>query len=381
MGKTAPSLSPAMADRMIARALERIDRSIAAYGGRFPAPSSIDGRYPVMDNEEWTNGFWPGMLWLAWELSGQDRYRTAAEALMPGFADRVARRHLTDHHDLGFLYTLSTCAAWRLTGDEEARLSGLMAAELLLSRYNGVAHVIQAWGDLSDPEQSGRMIIDCNLNLPLLWWAARETGDKRFAHAADAHVEQAARLLVRPDHSTYHTYYVDTRTGRPRHGSTHQGYSDDSCWARGQAWGIYGFALAFRHTGRGEYLTLAADLADYYLARLPEDGICCWDLIFTADEPRDSSAAAITICGLLELAAALPILDPRRARYQNEALRMAESLDRHYLAPVEGSDGLLAHAVYHWPNGVGVDECCIWGDYFYLEALMRLRHAWQPYWA
>lgn len=225
------------------------------------------------------------------------------------------------------------------------------------------------------------MIIDCNLNLPLLWWAARETGDRRFAQAADAHVEQAAKLLVRPDHSTYHTYYVDTRTGLPRHGSTHQGFSDDSCWARGQAWGIYGFALAFRHTGRRDYLDLAAQLADYYLARLPDDGICCWDLIFTKDEPRDSSAAAITICGLLELASALPIVDTRRALYQAEALRMAESLDRDYLAPLEGSDGMLAHAVYHWPNKVGVDECCIWGDYFYLEALMRLRRAWQPYWA
>ncbi|WP_343617037.1 glycoside hydrolase family 88 protein [Novosphingobium sp.] len=381
MGKKVPSLSPAMADMMIARALERVDRSITAYGGRFPAPSSQGGVYPLMDNEEWTNGFWPGMLWLAWELSGEERYRAAADALMPGFADRVARRHLTDHHDLGFLYTLSTCAAWQLTGNEEARLSGLMAAELLLSRYNSVARVIQAWGDLSDPEQSGRMIIDCNLNLPLLWWAARETGDRRFAQAADAHVEQAAKLLVRPDHSTYHTYYVDTRTGLPRHGSTHQGFSDDSCWARGQAWGIYGFALAFRHTGRRDYLDLAAQLADYYLARLPDDGICCWDLIFTKDEPRDSSAAAITICGLLELASALPIVDTRRALYQAEALRMAESLDRDYLAPLEGSDGMLAHAVYHWPNKVGVDECCIWGDYFYLEALMRLRRAWQPYWA
>jgi unsaturated chondroitin disaccharide hydrolase len=368
-------------DAMIGRALTRIDRAIPEFDGAFPAPSSIGGRYPAIPNIEWTNGFWTGLLWLSWELSGDPRYRRSAEALLPGFAERAEQQIVTHHHDLGFLYTLSSCAAWRLTGNEDARTAGLRAAELLLKRYSAVARVIQAWGNLDDPNESGRMIIDCNLNLPLLWWAGQETGDRRFRDAADAHVAQAARLLVRPDFSTFHTFYVDTATGRPRFGSTHQGYSDDSCWARGQAWGIYGFALAFRHNGDASYADLAADLADYYLARLPSDKIACWDLVFTGDEPRDSSAAAIAACGLLELAAALPLSDDRRDRYALAAIEMMQSLDSAYLAPAEGANGLLAHAVYHWPNGIGVDESCIWGDYFYVEALMRLRKAWRPYWA
>lgn len=376
------SIDAPAVDRMIANVLVRIDRALPDFVGSFPAPSSVHGLYPPIGNVEWTNGFWTGMLWLAAELSGEARYFDAASAQLPSFADRIARKIVVDHHDLGFLYTLSSCAGVRLVGDEASRTAALGAAELLLARYAPVAQVIQAWGDFDDPAQRGRMIIDCNLNLPLLWWAGAETGDPRYAAAADAHVAQAARLLVRPDFSTFHTFCVDTETGHPRFGSTHQGFSDDSCWARGQAWGVYGFALAFRHTGVAAYAALAGDLADYFLARLPSDGICCWDLIFTGeDDLRDSSAAAITACGLLELVDALPPSDPKRAVYEAAAIAMLVALDRHYLTPLDGSNGVLAHAVYHWPNGVGVDESCIWGDYFYLEALTRLRRTWRPYWA
>lgn len=368
-------------DRMIAAVLARIDRALPAFGKRFPGPSSERGVYPAIDNVEWTNGFWTGMLWLAWELSGEARYRRAAEIQLPGYAERLRRRINVDHHDLGFLYSLSACAAHRLTGSAEARVAGLEAARLLLARFDPVAGVIQAWGDMDDPEQRGRMIIDCNLNLPLLYWAARQTGERDFAAAADRHLMRAAELLVRPDASTYHTYYIDTRTGLGRHGSTHQGFSDDSSWARGQAWGIYGFALGHRHMGEAGLISLSAKLANHFLNRLPDDGICCWDLIFTDDQtPRDSSAAAIAACGLIELAGALPLSDPARPAYEQWAWHIVRMLDAHYLAPIEGANGVLAHAVYHMPNRVGVHESCIWGDYFYLEALMRLRRVWTPYW-
>jgi unsaturated chondroitin disaccharide hydrolase len=203
-----------------------------------------------------------------------------------------------------------------------------------------------------------------------------------FAEAANCHLAQASKLLVRPDASTFHTYYVDTETGRPRHGSTHQGFSDDSSWARGQAWGIYGFALGWRHKGDASLVVLAAKLANHFLNRLPSDGICCWDLIFKDDDvtPRDSSAAAIAACGLLELSNALPLSDERRAVYAAWAWRIVKTLGASYLAPLDGSNAVLLHAVYHMPNKAGVDEACIWGDYFYLEALMRLRQIWAPYW-
>jgi unsaturated chondroitin disaccharide hydrolase len=368
-------------DGAIHRALQRLDRSLAAFTDSFPAPSSERGLYGAIGNVEWTNGFWTGMLWLAWEFTGTSPYREVAQSQVESFIDRVERRNHVDHHDLGFLYTLSTCAAYRLTGDRLARAAGLVAAEILLGRFSPVAGVIQAWGDASDPEQRGRMIIDFNLNLPLLWWAGQETGDSRYRDAANRHVEQAARHLVRDDASTFHTFYFDTQTGAPRFGSTHQGFADDSCWARGQAWGIYGFALAYRQTRQTDYLMLAARLANYFLNRLPTDLICCWDLVFTGDQDlRDSSAAAIAACGLIELAHGLPLLHPDRTSYELAALRIIQALDHSYLAPLVGANGLLTHGVYNLPRGIGIDESCLWGDYFYLEALMRLRYVWTPYW-
>jgi len=373
---------PAHLDAMISAVLDRIDRALPDFTESFPAPSGTGGSYVRIGNIEWTNGFWTGMLWLAWELTGADRYRAAAERQGSTFVERVARRINVDHHDLGFLYSLSSCAEHRLTGSLAARQAGLEAARLLLARYDPVAQVIQAWGDMADPDQRGRMIIDCNLNLPLLWWATETTGDPAFRIAANRHLHQAARWLVRPDGSTFHTFYMDTATGRPRFGRTHQGHSDDSCWARGQAWGIYGFALGWRHLGDPKFVTLSRKLANYFLNRLPSDQIACWDLVFTDDSvtPRDSSAAAIAACGLIELAAALPLCDADRDTYLTNAWRMVRMLDERYLAPLVGSNAVLGHAVYHMPNGVGIDEPCIWGDYFYLEALVRLRRVWTPYW-
>jgi unsaturated chondroitin disaccharide hydrolase len=175
---------------------------------------------------------------------------------------------------------------------------------------------------------------------------------------------------------------MDPDNGAPLRGSTHQGYSDDSCWARGQAWGIYGFPLVYRYNGDASLIPLSARLADYFLARLPADRVCCWDLIFTSDTiERDTSAAAIAVCGLLEMARHLPITEPGRAQFENSAECILLSLiDNYALAEHDAGDGLLREAVYHMPNKVGVRERVIWGDYFYLEALMRVTRVWSPYW-
>lgn len=369
-------------ERSIEFVLTRIDQNLATFGDRFPAPSSIAGVYAPIDNVEWTNGFWTGMLWLAYEVTGDSHYLNAAQSHVMSFTERVANHVNVDHHDLGFLYTLSCVSAYKLTGSEVAQQSALQAAELLLRRYLPAAGIIQAWGDLSDPAQRGRMIIDCNLNLPLLYWAAEITGEAKFRHAADAHITRAATHIVRSDASTFHTFYMDPETGQPLHGKTHQGHADDSCWARGQAWGILGFPLVYRYNADASLLTLSKKLANYFLNRLPEDGICYWDLHFTSGpEPRDSSAAAIAACGLLEIERSLPLLDPQRTLYQGAAWIMLRQLSESYLATDSPTaNGVLKHAVYHMPNRIGVDESCIWGDYFYFEALVRLSRVWHPYW-
>lgn len=364
-------------------ALSKIRANIAVFAkDRYPAPSSVGNVYPAIPNDKWTCSFWPGMLWLAYEATGDRLYRDAAVGHIPDFRARLDTRTGTDTHDLGFLYSLSCVPAWKLEGDESSRATALKAADLLMVRYYEKAGVVQAWGNLNDPEQRGRIIIDCAMNMPLLHWATDETRNPYYREAAVSHLKRANESLVRPDWSSYHTYYFDPDTGKALRGITHQGYSDDSCWARGQAWAILGNALCWRYVRESGYLETARGLAHYFLNRLPEDLVAYWDLVFTeGGEERDSSAASIAVCGLLELSAALPLSDPYRRVYENAALRLLAALsDKYTSAAQPKSNAILLHGVYNKPKKEGVDEGTIWGDYFYVEALVRVLRGWKPYW-
>lgn len=362
--------------------LSAIDRNREYFGTRFPDAACNQGVYPIIDNQEWTTSFWTGQLWLAWEWTGKAVYRTLAEQHVSDFGKRIATRDHTNHHDLGFLYSLSCIAAHKLTGNCEAMYIAQQAAEVLMERYHDKSGIIQAWGELDNPEQQGRMIIDCNMNLPLLYQASAATGDARYADAAKKHIEQARRYIVREDGSTFHTFYMDVHSGEPRFGNTHQGFSDDSCWSRGQAWGVYGFLLNYLYTGDERLLELSQTLANYFINRLPEDLICYWDLALT--DPRsekDSSASAILACALLELVKHLPVTHPDRESYETLALRMiSRMLDGYLNQAHQPGEGLLKHSVYYFKGDIGVDECCSWGDYFLMEALTRATACWQSYW-
>jgi unsaturated chondroitin disaccharide hydrolase len=385
-------LSQAVAD-----AVSTVRRNAAAFGDLYPDDTTRDGRYPLRPaagrfaegaNRGWTTSFWAGLQWLAWELTGDDALRGSAAAHTADFARRVDAAEDLDTHDIGFLYTLSSVAAWRLTGDEAARKAALRAADHLMVRFLEPAGIVQAWGDLADPAQRGRTIIDSLMNMPLLTWAAEQTGDERYADAVRRHTTQLRRHILRADDTTFHTFFWDAETGEPLRGATEQGAGDDSCWARGQAWGVYGFALNFRATGDATLLDAAERCAEYFLAHLPADRVPYWDLVYGdgSDQPRDSSSAAIVVCGLLELAELTR--DPERAaRYGAAGGDILVSLATRYTPrPAESSDALLLHGVYDMPKNVGVDEGTLWGDYFYLEALARttLRGAdgagWRPYW-
>ncbi|WP_413728576.1 glycoside hydrolase family 88 protein [Sodalis sp. RH19] len=373
-------LTPAWLQAAIGDVLKSIDAMLPRFTATFPAASARDGRYPAVEKVDWTEGFWTGLLWLAWEVTGDDKYRRCAQGLLVSFEERLDRLIKVDTHDLGFLYLLSCVNAWTLTGNERARDLALRAAELLYRRFNPTAGVIQAWGDLSDPARQGRMIIDCNLNVPLLFWAANETGNRQWREAARCHLAQASRYLVRDDASTFHTFYLDIHNGQPLRGDTHQGVSNDSCWSRGQAWGMYGFALGFNHTGDAAYTELSRKLSHYFLNRLPDDYVCYWDLIFKPQDHafRDTSAAAIAVCGLAELLKQLPLSDPLRPAYINAIGLMMRNLHHHYFAHHE--DGLLREGVYNHGRNMGINVPNLWGDYFYFEALVRLSRIWTPYW-
>lgn len=379
--------------RQAVRDAVRIVRgNVAAFGDRYPDDTTRGGRYPLRPardglpagaNVGWTTSFWPGTLWLAHELTGEPFFAEAAAAHVPSFVERAEQRVDVQTHDLGFLYTLACVVPWRLTGDRRARAGALLAADLLMSRYLEPAGIVQAWGDLTDPGQRGRTIIDSLMNLPLLHWAAAETGNPSYAAAALRHARQLRDHAVRADGTTFHTFYWDPDTGEPLRGDTEQGHRDDSCWARGQAWAVYGFALSHRHTGDRTLLAVAERCALHLLDHLPADRVAYWDLAFTdpSPQPRDSSAAAIAVCGLLELAEQLPA-GPVRDRCRQQADAILDSLGTGYASRQAGAaEPLLLHGVYDLPKSVGVDEGTLWGDYFYLEALLRsTRPDWRPYW-
>lgn len=359
----------------------KVNENLPKYSTVFPTSSSENLIYGEMGNKDWTEGFWTGILWLLYEDTNEEKYLSALETLLRTFQERLDQNIGLNTHDIGFLYSLSTLAGYKITGNEKALELSVRAADRLMERYSAKAQIIQAWGNLEDPKEKGRMIIDCLMNLSLLYNISEITGEKKYKEAAERHAKQAQKYLVREDYSTYHTYYMNVDTGEPIKGVTAQGYSDNSAWARGQAWGVYGFALSYAHTGDKTFLETASRIADYYLERLPEDFVPYWDLYFQeGDEYRDSSSAGILACGLLELSKHLPVLDPRKKEYEETAVRIVKSLFENYTTEKDLSNGIIKHGVYAIPFHVGVDECCIWGDYFYVEALMRLRNVWNMYW-
>lgn len=367
-------------------AVEQVRRNLPKFTYASQNHSSVANIYPAIANDQWTAGFWPGEIWLAFEHTGDKVFQYAAQIQVQSFLHRIVNRVETDHHDMGFLYSPSCVAAWKLVGDEDGRKAALLAADQLIERFQPIGQFIQAWGRKGVAEEY-RYIIDCLLNLPLLYWATAQSGDPKYREVALVHARTTLANSIRPDDSTYHTFYMDPVTGAPVRGVTKQGYSDESAWARGQAWGIAGMAFSYRYEPLAEYREAFERLLAFYLKRLPTDLVPYWDLTFSDKdgEPRDSSSASIVACGLLEMADLVAPEDA--ARYRELARRMIKSLaDGYAVKDPAISNGLVLHGTYSKKSpfntcrGEGVDECVSWGDYYYMEALMRLSRNWSSYW-
>lgn len=364
------------------RVADQVRCNMEYFGTRFPSSATRNQTYGVIDNIEWTDGFWTGLLWLCYEYTGDDAFKNLALKNVDSFLNRVEKRIELDHHDLGFLYSLSCVAGYKLTGSAEGRKAGLLAADKLMERFQEKGGFIQAWGELG-ARDNYRLIIDCLLNIPLLHWAFLETGNPVYRNAAVRHYEAACNNVIRDDASAYHTFYFDPETGEPLKGVTRQGYSDDSAWARGQAWGIYGIPLNYRYVKDDSAFNLFQGMTNYFLNRLPEDQVCYWDLIFTdgSNQSRDSSAAAIGVCGIHEMLKYLPEVESDKNTYRHAMHCILRSLMERYTAPeIKPGNPVLLHGVYSWHSGKGVDEGNIWGDYYYMEALMRFYKDWNLYW-
>ncbi|WP_028609401.1 glycoside hydrolase family 88 protein [Paenibacillus harenae] len=361
---------------------EKVLRTSGRIGARFPH-ASVDGTYVLEAPHWWTAGFWPGLLWLLYRDSDSrdERYKEIAEACEKQLDDVLTGYDRLDH-DIGFMWTLTSVARFKLLGEEESRRRALLAASVLSGRFNVKGNYIRAWNPWSEGQRNeGWAIIDCMMNLPLLYWASETTGDPRFKHVATAHADTVLAHFVRTDGSVNHIVIFDPDTGEFEGVNGGQGFAPNSAWSRGTAWAIYGMALSYRYTGKAAYLDAAKRAAHFFLANLPEDAVPHWDFRLPPgiERYRDTSAGACAACGLLEIAAA--VQGEEAGMYREAGERILRSLYENYGAwdnPAE--EGLLLHGTSHYPERRNVDVPLIYGDYYFVEGLSRLRGNSDTFW-
>jgi unsaturated chondroitin disaccharide hydrolase len=319
---------------------------------------------------DWTGGFFAGLMWQFFQRSGSPTWRARAEhyscLLEP-------RQHDRNVHDLGFIF-LNTYRPWyELTKDKRLRDVLIQAGRTLALRFREKGQYLCSF---IGPQS---LFIDIMMNVPIIFYAARETGDADLKRIAQAHCRTTRDTLVRPDGSTAHEGVFDIETGKFLGQATHQGLRADSFWARGLAWSLYGYSQVYALTGDEEFLAVAERNADFWLTHLPKDHVPYWDFAADLSAPlpwgpqKDSSAAAIAASGLLDLVRQTGAID-RAVAYRQTALAMLDALvDTEYLADATPhAEGILKHGVYHTAKNLGVDESVMWGDYFFVEALMKV---------
>lgn len=367
--------------------VQRQKRLLPIAGLRNPRIGTQDGtnRWLWCSGYDWVMGFFSGQLWLSYQLSGDPAFSGAARARRPQF-QRVLEDRRAQDHDIGFLFSLHSVADYRMTGDLRARDMALDAARILLSRFREDGEYLQSWTPVGPHDRAqarfanGRMIADTMQNLALLHWAYGETGRRDFREVADAHAATTARFLVRDDGTSFHTYLFDPATGEPIRGETHQGHADTSCWARGQAWLIHGFAQCHVATGNPVWLDTARKLADRAETLNGDAAVPIWDYALprNGNHPVDSSAGAIMAAGLFLLASQTD--GAESARWTRFAQRCLTGLiDTCDLTGDPDAEGLLSHGAAFVTAGRS-DTMLPYGDYYFMEALMRAQGHTEFFW-
>jgi len=333
----------------------------------------VNGRYHDPEKPEniygWTNGFWPGMLWQMYNASKNEIFRKTAEHVEIRM-DEALKGLGGLSHDIGFMWLHTAVANYRLTGSAESRKRGLHAANLLAGRYNPGGKFIRAWnGD----ERAGWIIIDCMMNVPLLYWATDETGDPRFKIIGMEHAYTSINQLLRDDGSCHHIAVLSPQSGDRLDTPAGQGFASGSSWSRGQSWGMYGFALSYRHTGERKYLDAAKRIAHYVTANFAlNDWIPLVDFRAPSEKSkRDSTAAMISACGLLEIAG--HVGEYEKKLYRGAAFKLLTTVESSFADWNIETDGIIGKGTAAWEDRPNQDEVpIIYGDYFFTEAVLRL---------
>lgn len=321
--------------------------------------------------DEWCNGFWPGILWYAYEGSGDANIRKYAEKYTESL-EFLSHRPAFDH-DLGFLMFCSYGNGYRLTHNPKYRQVILDTADTLATLFNPAVGTILSWPRNVEMLGGHNTIMDNMINLEMLFWASKNGGGKELYDIAVKHAETTMKYHFRPDYTCYHVAVYNPETGEFIKGITHQGYSDSSTWARGQSWAIYGYTMVYRETRDPRFLDFACKVTDAYLSRLPEDYVPYWDFDDPAipDAPRDASAAGVVASALLELQSYCD--KENQERYLKAAEKMLASLSSDKYQSRGDRPSFLDHSTGHKPAGSEIDASIIYADYYYLEALLRLK--------
>jgi unsaturated chondroitin disaccharide hydrolase len=328
-----------------------------------------DGKLRLVRSRDWTSGFFAGNLWMVYELTGDEKWKQYALDFTLPLEDE---QWDGGTHDLGFKMFCSFGKAWQFTGDSAYRDILIQSAQTLATRFNPAVGSIRSWDHNTD-KWDFPVIIDNMMNLELLMWAAKETGDENLKNIAVIHAQTTTKNHFREDNSSYHVIDYNPETGEVENRHTHQGFSHESAWSRGQAWGLYGYTMMYRETGMQEFLIQAEKIAEYILSQpgVSEGKIPYWD--FNApnipNEPYDASAGAIIAAALFELAdySANSIL------YNGVAGKLLATLSSsEFLAPVgENAGFLLEHSTGHLPHNSEIDVPIVYADYYFLESIIK----------
>lgn len=320
--------------------------------------------------DEWCSGFWPGVLWYDYEMTGDEKIREKAEKYTESL-EYLSQRPIFDH-DLGFLIFCSYGNGYRLTQNPKYKQVILASADSLATLYNPEVGTLLSWPRNVEMLGGHNTIMDNMINLEMLFWAARNGGSQRLYDIAVKHAETTMKHQFRPDGTCYHVAVYDPKNGNFLRGITHQGYADNSTWARGQAWAIYGYTMVYRETQDKKFLDFACKVTDAYLKRLPDDYVPYWDFDDPAipQAPRDASAACVVASALLELQKYCP--EEKGKEYKENAVKMLASLSGDSYRSPERRSSFLDHSTGHHPAGSEIDASIIYADYYYIEALQRL---------
>lgn len=320
--------------------------------------------------DEWCSGFWPGVLWYDYEMTGDEKIREKAEKYTESL-EYLSQRPIFDH-DLGFLIFCSYGNGYRLTQNPKYKQVILASADSLATLYNPEVGTLLSWPRNVEMLGGHNTIMDNMINLEMLFWAARNGGSQRLYDIAVKHAETTMKHQFRPDGTCYHVAVYDPKNGNFLRGITHQGYADNSTWARGQAWAIYGYTMVYRETQDKKFLDFACKVTDAYLKRLPDDYVPYWDFDDPAipQAPRDASAACVVASALLELQKYCT--EEKGKEYKENAVKMLASLSGDSYRSPECRSSFLDHSTGHHPAGSEIDASIIYADYYYIEALQRL---------